>query len=42
VELAERVCTAGPRIVLLGAVLLLLVATPRILRFWAFLPGVTT
>lgn len=35
--LAERVRTVGPRIALLGAVMLALVAVPLFVRYWVYL-----
>ena len=40
-ELAEVVQAVGPRVALVGAVFLVLVAVPLILRFWVYLPRVT-
>jgi len=39
-ELAELVQTVGPRIALVGAVFLMVVAVPLLMRYWVFLPRV--
>jgi hypothetical protein len=40
-ELAEIVETAGPRIVLAGAVVFAMAAVAMLLRFWILIPGWT-